>query len=122
MKEDKGKGVAGDEIEEEAITQSRPPTSSTVKLVLLASSKRKKIVSKRVDTGNLPSHRGNKKQKVDPLMTSSQPVMVLDHPAPVAKPKASTSLTRPGVNMSKSSDSGPMSLLENEGLAWERFN
>ena len=77
MKEDKGKGVAGDEIEEEAITQSRPPTSSTVKLVLLASSKRKKIVSKRVDTGNLPSHRGNKKQKVDPLMTFSQPVMVL---------------------------------------------
>jgi len=56
MKENKGKGVAGDEIEEEAITQSHLPTSSTMKLVLLASSKRKKIVSKRVDTGNLPSH------------------------------------------------------------------
>jgi len=95
MKENKGKGVAGNEIEEEAINQSHSPASSIVKLVPLASSERKKIVSKRVDIGNLPSHQRNKKQKVDPLMTSTPLVVVLDHLALVAKPKASTSPSRP---------------------------
>lgn len=117
MNEKKGKGVVRGEIEEEAINQSRPPALSTMKLVLLASSERKKTVSKRVDTGNLRRHRGNKKQKVDPLATSTPLVVVLDHPAPVAKFRAGTSPTLPGTNRSKPFDSDLMTLLKSEGLA-----
>ena len=121
IKENKGKGVVGNKIKEEAINQSYPLTSSIVKLVPLVLSEWKNV-SKRVDTGNLLSCQRNKKQKVDPLMTSTPPVMVLDHPTPVAKPKAYISPSRPRVNTSKSSESVPMTFLENEGLAWERFN
>ena len=44
MKENKGKGVAGDKIEVE-VNQSHPPVSSIVKVVPHASLERKKIVS-----------------------------------------------------------------------------
>lgn len=88
-----------------------------MKLLLLASSERKKTMSKRVDMGNLPSHRGNKKQKVDPLATSTPLVVVLDHPTPVAKSRAGTSPTLPSANPLKPFNSGPMNLLKSEGLA-----
>ena len=95
MKENKGKGVAGDKIEVE-VNQSHPPVSSIVKVVPHASLVRKKTVSYRVDTGNLPSRRGNKKQKVDPS-TKSSPVVGLDHPAPTTKSRADTSSARLGI-------------------------
>jgi len=75
-----------------------------------------------VDTGNLPSHRGNKKHKVDPSMMSIPFVVVLDHPALTAKSKDSTSPTRPSVNTSKPSNTSPMTFLESKDLAWEKFN
>jgi len=86
MKENKGKGVAGDKIEE-GVNQSCPLVSSTVKVFPHALSEQKKTVSKRVDTGNLLSCQGNKKQKVD-LSTKSTPVVVLDHPTPTTKSRA----------------------------------
>ena len=70
-----------------------------------------------MDTGNLPSHRGNKKHKVDPSMMSIPFVVVLDHPAPAAKSKDGTSPTRLSVNTSKPSNTSPMTLLESEDLA-----
>ena len=120
MKENKRKGVVGDKIKEE-VSQSCPSVSSTMKVVPHASSKRKKMVSKRMDTGNLPSPRGNKKQKVD-LPTKSIAVVVLNYPAPVTKSRADTSSTRPSVNASKPSRIAPMTLLESEDLGWEKFN
>ena len=48
--------------------------------------------------------------------------MVLDHPAPTTKSRADTSLAHPSVNTSKPSNAGPMTLLESEDLAWEKFN
>lgn len=107
MKENKGKDVAGDEVKEEAIDQSRPPALSTVKLIPLASSERRKTVSKRLDMGNLPSRRGNKKQKVDPLTMSIPYVVVLDYIALVAKSRADTSPTHLDANPSKPSAVGP---------------
>ena len=121
MKENKGKGIARDEIEEEAINQSRPPVLSTVKVILHASSEQKKMVSKRADTGKLPSRRGNKKQKVNPS-TKSTPVMFLDHPAPMTKSRVGTYPSHLGVNVSKPSNATPMTLLESEDPAWEKFN
>ena len=120
MKENKGKGVVGDKIKEEVI-QSCPSVSSTMKVVPHASSERKKMVSKRMDTGNLPSRRGNKKQKVD-LPTKSIAVVVLNYLAPTTKSRADTSSTRPGVNASKPSRIAPMTFLESEDLGWEKFN
>ena len=59
-------------------------------------------------------------------MLSTTPVMVLDHAAPVAKPKVDASPTCPDVDRSKPSlisppNSGPMTFLRSEGLAWDRF-
>nr|POE68562.1 hypothetical protein CFP56_45496 [Quercus suber] len=76
------------------------------KLILHASLEMKKTVSKRMDTRNIPSRQGNKKQKVNPLTTST-PVVVLDHLAPTTKSRAGTSPTRLGVNTSKSSSAAP---------------
>ena len=129
MKENKGKGVAGDKVvqfEDEAINQTYPPSTSTMKLILPTSSEKRKIVSKRLDTSNLPNSQGNKKLKVDSSMLFIIPVMVLDHAALVAKPKVDISLTHPNVDSSKPPpvdppDSGPMILLRSEGLAWDRF-
>ena len=92
-----------------------------MKVVPHASLERKKTVFKRVDTRNLPTRRGNKKQKVDPS-TKSTPVMVLDHPTPTTKSRAGTSPTHPSVNISKPSNAAPMTYLESEDLAWEKFN
>ena len=64
MKENKGKGIAGDESVQpktKAPAQTYLLASSTLKLVPLASSKKRKTVSKKLDTGNLPSRQGNKK-------------------------------------------------------------
>ena len=64
MNENKGKDIAGDEIVQPrnaAPTQTRPPASSTLKLIPPTSSKKRKTMSKKLDMGNLPSRQGNKK-------------------------------------------------------------
>ena len=48
--------------------------------------------------------------------------MVLDHPTPTTKSRVGTSPSRLGVNISKPSNAAPMTLLESEDLAWEKFN
>nr|POE92478.1 hypothetical protein CFP56_51028 [Quercus suber] len=49
-------------------------------------------------------------------------VVVLNNPTPAAKSRAGTSPTRLGVNTFKPSNTSPMTLLESEDLAWEKFN
>ena len=90
-------------------------------------------MSKKLDTGNLPSHRGNKRPKVDSLMLSTTPVVVLDPatsttfaqlpvfskvdaclPPFVAEPSNSSPKAPPP-------EDGPMTLLRSENLAWNRF-
>ena len=129
MKENKGKGVVDDEATQSGdkdIDQTRPLTSSTVKLVPPTSSEKREMVSKRLDTSNLPNYRGKKKQKVDSSTPSTTPIMVLNHATPVAKPKVDASPTHLDVDPSKPPsigppDNGPMTLLRSEGLAWDRF-
>ena len=129
MKENKVKGIAGDEVVQsgdEALNQTHPPTSSTVKLIPPTSSEKRKTVSKRLDTSNLPNCRGNKKLKVDSSTPSTVLVMVLNHATPVAKPKVDAFLTRLDIDPSKPPpigppDSGLMTFLRSEGLTWDRF-
>ena len=75
-------------------------------------------MSKRLDRGNLPSHRGNKKLKVE---SSTPSVTLVDHATPVAKPKVDASHSCLDVDPSKPPigpfDSGPMTFLRSEGLA-----
>ena len=86
-------------------------------------------MSKKLDTGNLPSRRGNKKQKVDSSTLSTTPVVVLDPATPVAKTtifKVKDFLPHPSADSSNPSPVGPldnglMILLRSEGLAWDRF-
>lgn len=82
-------------------------------------------MSKKLDIGNLPSCRGNKKQKVDSSMPSTTPVVVLNPAAPTAKPmvpKIYASLTRPDAKPSNPSlkaplsDDSPLTLLRSENL------
>ena len=132
MKENKGKGIAGDESVQpgtKALAQTHPSSLSTLKLVLLVSSEKRKTMSKKLDTGNLPSCRGNKKQKVDSSTSSITPVMLLDLANLAANPtisKVEDSLPHLGANPSKPSPTGPLNsglitLLRSKGLAWDRF-
>ena len=116
MKENKGKGLANEEsvqAGEDVHTQSHP-----------AASEKRKTLSKTLDTGSLPSRRGNKK----PRHGSSKPAIVETSPSvllAVAK-QSSAVKTPPDANPSNSPfigppNSGPMTLLRNEGLAWDRF-
>ena len=101
MKENKGKCVDGDKVAQsvdEAIDQTCPPTSFTIKLIPPTSSEKRKMVSKRLIAGNLPSRRGNKKLKVKSSTPSITFVVVLDHATPMAKPKVGASHTRPDVD------------------------
>ena len=130
MNENKGKDIAGDEIVQPrnaAPTQTRPPASSTLKLIPPTSSKKRKTMSKKLDMGNLPSRKGNKKQKVDSSMLPTTLVMVLDLAASMAKTttsKVEDSLPCSGADLSDPVgplNSGPMTLPRSEGLAWDRF-
>ena len=117
MKENKGKGLANEEVTQEEEVHSYPyPTSI----------KKRKALSKIIDMGSLPSHRGHKKARhrssksglvkacsVVPLAPAKQPstlqILDLDSSNP---PKATSS---------KPPSGSPMTLLRSEGLAWERF-
>lgn len=123
MKVNKGKGLATvDEVihyGDEVLIQNRLPAPSTLKLAPLASSEKRKTLSKKLDTGNLPSCRGNKKKNVDSLTPSTTPIVVLNPATPTAKPvvpKVNASLLHPNAEPSNPSLKAPHfdnSLLKN---------
>ena len=64
MKENKRKGIVGDEVfqpGDEFLAQTHPHVSFMLKIIPLVSLEKRKTVSKKLDTVNLPNHRGNKK-------------------------------------------------------------
>ena len=89
MKENKKKELAsGDEIvqiEDATPLQTYPNVPKTLKLVPLSSSEYWKAVSRKVDVGNLPSHRGQKRAKVDPSSHGKAP-LIKSNPSPVESP------------------------------------
>lgn len=66
-------------------------------------------MSKKLDTSNLPSHRGNKRPRVDSSMPSKTPVIILNPaalPAFVQRPmvpKVDAPIPRPNAELSSSS-------------------
>ena len=116
MKENKGKEVVDEVIRPEAQSQLRPSVGD-----------KRKTLSKTLDLGNLPSHRGKKAKHgsskpgvVKPSLPMSQPsiqVLVVDSSVPIkvilSKTTAPTS--------SQPSQRVPMNLVKNEDLAWELF-
>ena len=100
--------------------ETRPPTSS----------EKRKTMSKKVVTGNLPNHWGNKRPKIDSSTSSKTLVIVLDPTTPLAASvqppvafKVNTPLPRPDIEPSSSSPKAPppedglMTLLRSENLA-----
>jgi len=95
-KENKGKGLASDEavqMEGDVLTQSHPTTLE-----------KRKTISKTLDTGSIPSRRGNKKPKLGSFTLSKSLVIDVD---PCIPPPASTQLsttsqvtTTPDANLS----------------------
>ena len=90
-------------------------------------------MSKKLDIGNLPSCRGNKRPKVDSSTPSTTLVVVLNPATPTISTqppvvfKVDASLCRSNTEPSNPSrkaphfDYGPLSLLRSENLAWSRF-
>ena len=114
MKENKGKGLADEETMQEGThSQPRPVVGD-----------KRKTLSKTIDMGSLPSHRGHKKAK-----HKSSKSRVIKHglvvpPAPAKQPSVQIldkEPSNPEVTQSKPHKSSPMNLLENEDLAWERY-
>ena len=95
-KENKGKGLASDEviqIEGDVLPQSHPTTLE-----------KRKTISKMLDTGSIPSRRGNKKPKLGSFTLSKSLIINVD---PSIPPPASTQLsttsqvtTTPDANLS----------------------
>ena len=118
MKEKKGKGLANEEVTQEEEVHSYPyPTSI----------KKRKALSKIIDMGSLPSHRGHKKARhrssksglikacsVVPLAPAKQPSIVQILDLDSSNPPKATS--------SKPPSGSPMTLLRNEGLTWGGFS
>lgn len=111
MKENKEKELAsGDEviqIENVAPPETRSNVPRTLKLVPPSSSEKRKTMSKMIDTGNLPSRRGHKRQKVVMSTPAKTPVVKLNPPSTKAHVVVPT-FEAP-------------SLLRSEALAWTRF-
>ena len=120
MKENKGKGLADEETMLKTQSQPRPVTGD-----------KRKNLSKTIGLGSLRSCRGHKKAKhgssnfvkpgfVVPPASSKQPsIQILDLDSSI--PAETTSSKLAETILSKPPRSIPMNLLENEGLAWERF-
>ena len=121
MKENKGKGLASDEavhLEKDVLTQCHPTAS-----------KKRKTISRKLDTGSHLSCRGNKKPKHG-LFTLSNPLVIETNPSipstasnqPLtnknALPNASSSLKPFATAPLKSC---PLTLLRSKGHAWDWF-
>ena len=118
MKENKGKEPMGEGSRPEIHSRTRP----------FAGDKRK-TVSKTLDLGNLPSRRVKKSKHglsqtvtKSALPSSHTPVQVLDVDSPT--PELTPSKTPPSKSAATTSSQPPRvpsNLVENEDLAWERF-
>ena len=118
MKENKGKEV----VNEEDCPESQPQVPP------LAGDK-KRSLSKSLDLGNLPNHRGKKakhgsSQVVKPNISSSQPVKIydVDSSTPIETTPSKTPPSKATVPTTPQlSHQVPSNIIENEDLAWERF-
>ena len=119
MKENKEKEVVGEE--------SRPETQPQVRS---SAGDKRKPLSKKLDIGNLPSRRGKKAKHVSsqttkPNLPPPQPsikIYDVDSSTPTETTSSKTPLSKTTVPAtSQPSTQVPMNIIENENLAWERF-
>ena len=124
MKENKEKKVVGEENRPETQTQLRPSTGE-----------KRKPLSKNLDIGNLPSRRGKKAKHVSsqavkpnfPPPQSSIRIYDVDSSTPTETTPSKTppSKTHPSKTTapatSQPSALVPTNIIENENLAWARF-
>ena len=116
------------------LAQVCPPPLKTLKLMPPASSKKRKAMSKMIDTGNLPSCQGQKRHKVDLSIPSKTPVIELDPailPAtPIASfvaPKANIPTPFPDIGplsippSTALLEGSPLTLLKSKTLAWNKL-
>ena len=120
MKENKGKEVVDELTKPEAQSQPRPSVGD-----------KRKSLSKTLNLGNLPSHRGNKKAKHGsfkpgvvkfglPIPSTSQPSIQVHDVDSFVPIKVTPSKTTAPIS-SQPSQRVPMNIVENEDLAWEHF-
>ena len=119
MKENKGKEIVDEEDRPESQSQVRP----------LAGDK-KRSLSKNLDLGNLPNCRGKKakhgsSQIIKPNISSSQQFVKI-YDVDSSTPIETTPFKTPPSKMtvpatSQPSQQVPSNIIENEDLAWERF-
>ena len=114
MKENKGNGLIDEEtMQEGTYSQPRPVVRD-----------KRKTLSKMIDIGSLPSRQGHKKAKYKSSKFGVVKLGLVVPPAPAKLPSVQIldeELSNPEVTPSKTSKSAPMNLLENEDLAWERY-
>ena len=121
MKENKGKEIVDEGSRPETQSQARPSARD-----------KRKALSKNLDLGNLPSRQGKKAKHgsskagvIQPNPPTSQPSVQifgvdLSTPIEVTPSKTPSSKTTAPAT-SQPSQRIPMNLIENEDLAWERF-
>ena len=113
MKENKEKEVVGEENRPETQAQVRPSAGD-----------KRKPLSKNLDIGNLPSRRGKKAKHVPSQTVKiydvdlSTPTETTPSKTPLSK-TPSSKMTVPAT--SQPSAHVPTNIIENENLAWERF-
>ena len=119
MKENKGKDVMGEGSRLETQSQARPSVRD-----------KRKSLPKNLDLGNLPSWQGKKakhgsSQTVKPNLPPSQPsvkIFDVDSSTPIETTLSKTPLPKMTVPVtSQPSQWVPSNIIENEDLAWERF-
>ena len=124
MKENKEKEVVGEESRPETQTQVRPSAGD-----------KRKSLSKNLDIGNLPSRRGKKAKHVPSQIVKPNPpppqssikiydvdLSTLTETTPSKTPLSKTPSSKMTVPAtSQPSAHVPTNIIENENLAWERF-
>lgn len=118
------------QLEDATPLQTRLNIPKMLKLVPLSSSKKRKVVSRTADMGNLPSHRDLKRAKINPsscgkahLIKSNPPLA--ENPIEVPPSFEAPSFEAPPCLNLELSKAPPMSasytLIRSETLAWNRF-
>ena len=118
MKENKEKEVVGEEGRPETQAQVRPSTGD-----------KRKPLFKNLDIGNLPSRRGKKAKHVSsqttkpnlPPLQPSIKIYDVDSSTPTETTPSKTPPSKTVPTTSQPSTHVPTNIIENENLAWERF-
>ena len=118
MKENKEKEVVGEEGRPETQAQVRPSAGD-----------KRKPLSKNLDIGNLPSRRGKKAKHVSsqttkpnlPPLQPSIKIYDVDSSTPTETTSSKTPPSKTVPATSQPSTHVPTNIIENENLAWERF-